>query len=121
MAHFAELNESNIVLRVIVINDNDCDGGVFPYSEQPGINFCKLLFGDNTIWKQTSYNGNFRYNFAGFEYIYDDENDAFISPKPYNSWVLNDKFIWVAPVDYPDNLELYQWDEDSISWVIMES
>lgn len=117
MAHFAELDENNIVKKVIVVNDNDCDGGEFPKSEESGINFCKSLLGQDTIWKQTSYNNNFRYNYAGIGFYYDEVNDAFISPKPFDSWVLDNNFKWKAPVEYPNDDALYSWDEETLSWI----
>lgn len=118
MAHFAEIKD-NIVQRVIVISDDKCNGGQFPNSELSGIEFCKKLFGQNTNWKQTSYNSNFRYNFAGAGYTYDEVNDAFISPKPpFDSWSLNDDFKWEAPVPYPTDGAFYIWDEDTLSWIL---
>lgn len=88
MAHFAELDENNIVLRVIAVHNNELlDNGV--ESEVKGITFCQSIFGIDTVWKQTSYNNNFRKNFAGVGFKYDKNRDAFISTKPYSSWVLN--------------------------------
>ena len=78
MAHFARLNENNIVTQVVVINNEDCGGGEFPQSEPIGQEFCKMLFGQDTIWKQTSYNSNFRVRYAGVGSLYDEELDEFI-------------------------------------------
>jgi len=93
MAHFAQLDESNNVLQVIVVNNNELlDNGI--ESEAKGIEFCQSLFGGN--WVQTSYNNNFRKNYAGIGYFYDESKDAFIPPKPKNgNWILNEETcIW---------------------------
>lgn len=90
MAHFAELNQNNVVLRVIVVgNDAIIDNG--QESEAKGIAFCQELFGANTRWVQTSYNGTIRKNYAGIDYLYDQTRDAFIAPKPDgDGWVLDE-------------------------------
>lgn len=116
MAHFAHLNENNVVTQVIVVNNNDCllDG---EENETIGVLFCKTLFGTDTKWKQTSYNGNIRKNYAGIGYTYDASRDAFIAPKPFASWILNEDICqWVAPVDYPTDGKSYSWDESTTSW-----
>lgn len=88
MAHFAELDENNVVKQVIVVNNNELlDNGV--ESEAKGIAFCQSLFGG--IWVQTSYNGNIRKNYAGIGFTYDSIRDAFIPPKPEGDWVLNEE------------------------------
>ena len=117
MAHFAQLDENNVVTQVIVVHNNDCQiNGV--ESEEAGVVFCKQLFGTETRWKQTSYNGNMRKNYAGIGYTYDEQRDAFIPPKPYASWVLDeDKCQWKAPVDMPTDGQMYSWDEATTSWV----
>lgn len=117
MAHFAQLDENNVVTQVIVVHNNELmDNGV--ESEAKGISFCQSLF-PNTNWKQTSYNGNMRKNYAGIGYTYDEQRDAFISPKPYASWVLNeDTCTWKAPVDMPSDGQMYIWDEATTSWVV---
>lgn len=114
MAHFAQLDNNNIVTQVIVVANNELlDSGI--ESEAKGIAFCQSLFGGN--WKQTSYNGNIRKNYAGVGYIYDSDKDAFIAPKPYESWVLNeDTCCWQAPTPMPTE-GMWRWDEDSISWI----
>jgi hypothetical protein len=116
MAHFAELDENNIVLQVIVVNNSELmDNG--SESEAVGIAFCQSLF-PNTTWVQTSYNGNFRKNYAGFGYTYDAVRDAFISPQPYPSWRLNENTCqWDAPVARPVDGGLYFWDETNQIWV----
>lgn len=111
MAHFAEIDENNIVLRILVIDDS---------VEHDGENWCHNLLGGR--WKQTSYNANIRKNFAGIGYKYDEALDGFIPPKPYPSWILDtEKCIWNPPVPYPDVpkgfRDYYQWDEETISWI----
>ena len=120
MAHFAQLNENNEVIQVIVVHNNELmmDG---QENEIKGILFCKSLYGEETKWKQTSYNGNFRKNYAGFGYTYDESRDAFIPPKPYNSWLLNETTcLWEAPTPMPNDGNFYRWDEATTSWVLVE-
>jgi len=114
MAHFAQL-ENNIVTQVIVVSNQDILDENGQESEQKGIDFCSNLLGGT--WKQTSYNGRIRKNYAGVGYTYDETLDAFIAPKPYNSWLLDeDKAQWKAPVDYPTDDKRYTWDENTTSW-----
>lgn len=118
MAHFAQINNSGIVLNVVVIANEDIldDNGV--ESEAVGIEFCKSLFGEATDWVQTSYNGNFRKRFAGVGYKYDKHYDAFIPPRPYLSWVFNTETLdWDPPILYPDDGKIYVWDEYIRNWV----
>ncbi len=117
MAHFAQLDENNVVTQVIVVHNNDCQiNGV--ESEDAGVVFCKTLFGADTVWKQTSYNGNIRKNYAGIGYTYDAGRDAFIPPQPFPSWVLDEATCrWGAPVPYPEDGKRYAWDESTQSWV----
>ena len=117
MAHFAELNENNIVVRVIIVHNNELIDAYGNEDEQKGIAFCKSLFGADTRWVQTSYNSSFRKNYAGEGYSYDPDHDAFIKPKPYPSWVLNNDFNWETPIPYPNDGLMYGWDEDKISWI----
>lgn len=116
MAHFAELGADNEVLRVIVVHNNELLDGDGVEQEQLGINFCQRLFGGR--WVQTSYNGSFRKNFAGNGYTYDEDRDAFIEPKPYPSWTLNeDTCIWEPPIAAPlDTDQVYVWEEETTSW-----
>lgn len=116
MAHFAQLDENNVVTQVIVVHNNELlDNGV--ESEAKGIEFCQTLF-PGTTWKQTSYNGNMRKNYAGIGFTYDHSRDAFISPKPYASWVLNEQSCrWESPVPYPTDGKNYTWDEATTSWI----
>lgn len=120
MAHFAQIDENNIVINVIVVSDSDCAGGNFPESESHGEAYLKSMFGSNTRWKQTSYNSNFRYNFASIGYKYDDVSDAFIEEKPYESWILDDNFRWKAPLDLPNDSGHYIWNENEQTWVNLE-
>jgi hypothetical protein len=121
MAHFAELDQNSTVLQVIVVNNNDVNNLPFPESEPIGIAFCQSLLGPDTRWAQTSYNANFRYNYAGIGYTFDPTptpNGAFIPPKPYPSWLLNtNTFKWEPPVPYPNDGGIYEWDEATQSWV----
>jgi len=114
MAHFAELDENNVVLQVIVGVDEPLDGEAI-YQAETG-----------KVWKRTSYNTQggqhqfggtpFRKNYAGIGYIYDDQRDAFISPKPYPSWVLNENTcLWQAPIPMPDT-GVWSWNESTLSW-----
>jgi hypothetical protein len=115
MAHFAKLDENKNVLAVhVVVNDViTIDGNE---SEQAGIDFLTSLHG-HTLWKQTSYNGTFRKNYAGIGYTYDYARDAFIPPKPYQSWILNENTCqWQAPVEKPNDGKNYNWSELTTSW-----
>jgi hypothetical protein len=114
MAHFAKINSDNIVEQIVVVNNSDCAGGQYPQSEASGAEFCSNLFGGQ--WKQTSYNQTFRKHFAGIGFTYDPVRDAFIAPRPFPSWSLNeDTCEWVAPSARPDGN--YSWDEATLEWV----
>ena len=114
MAHFAELDADNVVLRVIVVN-NEVITENGEEKEQLGIDFLTNLYGG--VWKQTSYNNNFRKHYAGQDFTYDQTKDAFICPQPYPSWTLvEDTCEWEAPTPYPDDGKEYFWDEDTTSW-----
>lgn len=118
MAHFAELDENNVVLRVIVVGNKDTSDASGVEKEYIGQAFCERLYGGN--WKQTSYNGNIRKNYAGIGFTYSSDIDAFVPPKPYASWVLNnDTAQWEAPTPMPDDGQIYSWDEDTTSWVLV--
>ena len=115
MAHFAELGENNVVLRVIVVDNKDTSDTSGNEVEEIGANFCRNLLGGT--WKQTSYNANFRKNYAGIGFTYDSQRDAFIPPKPFASWLLNeDTCRWDAPVAYPADGKLYVWNEETTTW-----
>ena len=128
MAHFATLDESNIVTQVdVVANDVILDGDGNE-QEQLGINFLTALYGAGN-YKQTSYNKNFRKNYAGVGYTYDAVKDKFIKSKPYASWSLDENDDWKAPVEYPadgDNTNWYTWDEsvyqgdNTKGWIAVE-
>jgi hypothetical protein len=121
MSHFAELDENNVVKRVIVVANKDTADANGNEVESIGVAFCQKLFGGT--WVQTSYNGNKRKNYAGVGYTYDADIDAFVPPQPYASWVLNDSAQWEAPVAMPEDAgtgeppKMYQWDEATTSWV----
>jgi len=115
MAHFAELNENNEVLRVIVVNNAELLDEQGQESEQKGIDFCTNLLGGR--WIQTSYNSNFRKNFAGIGFKYDPANDWFQASQPYPSWTLDSNAQWQAPTPRPSDDKLYTWDEDTTTWV----
>jgi hypothetical protein len=116
MAHFAQLDENSVVLQVIVVNNSECFDTNGIESEAVGVAFCQSLLGGN--WKQTSYNGTIRKNYAGIGYTYDSGRDAFIPPKPYASWLLNEATcLWNAPTPMPTDDKRYIWDEPTISWV----
>jgi len=119
MAHFAELNDNNVVTRVIVVANKDTADANGNEVESIGVAFCQKLFGGN--WKQTSYNGSIRKNYAGIGYSYDAGRDAFISPQPYPSWVLDENADWEAPVPMPNDEKMYSWDESTQSWVELPS
>tara|TARA_R100000742_G_C4275172_1_gene95491 strand:- start:850 stop:1239 length:390 start_codon:yes stop_codon:yes gene_type:complete len=114
MAHFAQLDGDNKVINVIVV-DNDVITVDGEEVEQVGIDFCKSLLGEDTVWKQCSYNNNFRHVYPSeLNSTYDEDNDVFILPQPYPSWTLDSNFNWLAPVPYPDaiNDKKYIWDEE---------
>jgi len=121
MAHFAELDSNNVVLRVIVVGNKDTADASGVEKEHIGAAFCERLFGGT--WKQTSYNVNQRKNYAGIGYTFDATRDGFIPPKPFNSWVLVEETCqWKAPVDMPADAgtgeppKRYTWDEATLSW-----
>ena len=114
MAHFAKL-ENNVVTQVIVVSNQDILDENGQENEQKGIDFCSNLLGGT--WIQTSYNGNIRKNYAGIGYTYDESRDAFIAPKPYASWVLDETTAqWKAPVAMPTDDKRYTWNEETKSW-----
>ena len=125
MAHFAELNSSNEVLRVIVISNDDVEanGGELSSEAETFVASIVPHSENGTAWKQTSYNSNFRKQYAGIGYTYDASKDKFISPQPYPSWSLDSNDDWQAPVTYPTITEinsepvLISWDEDNQKWL----
>jgi len=148
MAYFAKINSENIVETIISINNSVITDSNGVEQEQLGVDFINKLYKTNDVWKQTSYNTRggkyynfdntlsldqskaFRKNYAGKGFKYDQQKDAFIAPKPFNSWILNeDTCIWEAPVAYPityiqnrmDGLgnpinDVYKWNETNLSW-----
>lgn len=119
MAHFAQLDENNIVTQVIVVNNDVVSNLPFPDSEAPGIAFCKSILGKNTVWRQTSYNRNFRKNYASSGYAYDVGRDAFVPPQPFPSWTLDEATCqWMPPIPYPTDDRYYEWNEASGDWVL---
>jgi hypothetical protein len=115
MAHYAFLDENNVVTEVITgIDETELIEGLDP----------ETWYGNfrGQVCKRTSYNNNYRKNYAGTGYIYDEDRDAFISPKPYASWILNEETcLWEAPVAYPDDDNYYVWHEDTVSWKAVET
>ena len=119
MAHFAELDDNKIVLRVLAISNEDITDENGDEQESLGIALCDKLYGDST-WVQTSYNHNFRKQYAGIGFTYDSAKDKFIRPKPYPSWSLDENDDWQSPVAKPDDEgegKFYSWSEDTLSWV----
>tara|TARA_Y100000816_G_C25602243_1_gene322714 strand:+ start:95 stop:472 length:378 start_codon:yes stop_codon:yes gene_type:complete len=121
MAHFAKLGTGNIVTAVHAVSNDVAT------TEQAGVDFLNDLYKTRDVWKKTSYNTKggvhllggtpFRKNYAGIDYTYDQTKDAFIPPKPFDSWTLNETTcIWEAPVAYPSDDKDYEWDESSTSW-----
>lgn len=119
MAHFAQLNENNIVIQVITAGNEYEETGEELYAQIAG-----------GVWKRTSYNTKggfhteggtpFRKNYAGIGYSYDPIRDAFIPPKPFQSWILNENTcLWDAPIPYPNDGNIYNWNEETLSWVIV--
>jgi hypothetical protein len=120
MAHFAQLDENNVVIQVIVVANHEIQDENGNESEAKGIAFCKNLLGENTRWVQTSYNHNFRNTYAGKGHTYDPDRDVFIPPRPFPSFVFNSETLdWHCPIPMPEQREGYigpMWDEDSVSW-----
>ena len=125
MAHFAKLGVGNIIETVEVVSND------IATTEQAGVDFLNNLYGSRDVWKQTSYNTvggqhlldgtPFRKNFAGIGYSYDQTRDAFIAPKPFNSWTLDETTcLWEAPVAYPTDGENYNWNETNQTWDLIE-
>ena len=117
MAHFAKIGLNNIVIDVLVVANRETMDASGVEHESIGIEFLKNLTGHET-WVQTSYNGKIRKNYAGIGYIYDSIRDAFIPPKPYPSWTMNEQTcLWSAPTPMPTDGKNYHWDESTLNWV----
>jgi hypothetical protein len=113
MAYFAQLDENNIVINVIKIDNSDCllDG---VEDEATGISFCNSLIPGK--WIQTSYNDRIRKNYAGIDFYYDADLDAFIAPQPFSSWTLDEETChWIPPVPRPEE-GFWSWNEETLSW-----
>ena len=120
MSHFAKLGPNNVVEQVIVVDNKDTADANGIEKEYIGAAFCERLLGGR--WVQTSYNARIRKNYAGIGYTYDEQRDAFIPPKPFASWVLNEETCqWKAPVDMPTDGQMYSWDEATTSWKAQEA
>ena len=122
MAHFAQLDENNVVTQVIVVGNDDIKDVNGNEVESIGVAFCQKLLGADTNWKQTSYNSNMRVRYAGIGYSYNAELDAFVAPQPFASWTLDsDTADWVSPLGAAPALtdaevearSYYRWDEDA--------
>lgn len=121
MAYFAEIDSDGIVLRVISISNADAPDPAPATSEPLGQEFIANVLGLSGTWKQTSYNGNMRKQYAGPGYTYDSAADVFITPQPFPSWTLDANHDWQAPVPYPSDGGRYRWDEDTLAWVEVTS
>jgi len=122
MAHFAKLDENNVVTKVHLVNNIEMLAADGSESEIMGIAFLIRWSGGYSNWKQTSYNGKIRKNYAGIGYTYDSQRDAFIPPQPFPSWTLNeDTCLWDAPTPYPTDDQRYYWDEETTSWVVIDA
>jgi len=124
MAYFAKLGTGNIIEKVISVNNSVITDSNGIEQEQLGVDFINKLYNTRDVWKQTSYNNNIRKNFAGIGYSYDQTRDAFIPPKPFNSWILKeDTCRWEAPIPSPssytneqDKLVQFRWNENILNW-----
>jgi len=110
MSHWAEIDSNNLVIRIIVGDNNELDEG-----------YSWIINNLGGKWIKTSYNKNIRKNFAGIGFSYDEKLDAFIPPKPFPSWKLNNDCLWEAPISYPNDKEEYIWNEDNLSWQLATS
>ena len=141
MAHFAKLGIGNIVEIVVIVNNTVITDSNGIEQEQLGVDFLNNLYKSNNVWKKTSYNTlggiyynldsngyrvvsedqskSFRKNYAGIGFIYDENRDAFITPKPFNSWILNENTcLWEAPIPIPATGGPYRWNEETQTWEI---
>ena len=115
MASFAKLGKGNIVEKVIAVDDS------IATTEQAGVEFLQNLYNNRDVWKQTYIDGSQRKNYAGIGYTYDQEKNAFIPPRPYDSWTLNETTCeWEAPVTEPDDEQRYFWNETTKQWDLNE-
>jgi hypothetical protein len=119
MAHFAKLDENNIVTQVLVVNNEVLIKTDGTESEHKGKVFLNGLFGNGT-WVQTSYNNNFRKQFASIGGTYDKQNDVFINEKLFTSWILDENFDWQPPTPYPNDNKTYFWNQETQAWQLIE-
>jgi len=120
MAHFAKIGLNNKVIEVLSVNNEVLLDSNGVEQESIGVDFLTKLTG-YPIWKQTSYNKNFRKNFAGIGMTYDEDKDVFIPKKPFASWILNeDTYIWEAPITKPNDNQRYNWNEENQTWDLLE-
>ena len=118
MAHFARLDENNVVQTVIVVSNDDLFDEDGIEQETFGVAVCRSIFGNDTTWVQTSYNGNFRKQYGEPGFLYDATADVFYDPiGPFPSWRLDDNYDWQPPTPMPIDGKSYYWDEDSLTWV----
>lgn len=116
MAHFAKLDDNNVVTQVVVVDNRDTADAFGVEKEHIGAAFLERVLGG--VWKQTSYNNKIRKNYAGIGFTFDAQRDAFIPPKPFDSWVLVEESCqWNPPVPYPNDGKPYTWDESNLQWV----
>lgn len=119
MAYFAKVNDLGVVEKVISVSNLVLGEPhvLFPETEQLGSDFIVNTLGLGGNWKQTSYNRSFRKNYAGVGFLFDESRNAFIPPRPYPSWLLDEQTcLWVSPVPYPQDQKMYIWDEEEIAW-----
>ena len=110
MAHFAKIDENNIVQEVLVVDNS---------LEHRGEDFLANELGLGGRWIQTSYNSNFRKQYAGVGFYYDETKDIFVSPQPFTSWILNENNDWQAPIEKPSDAKMYIWNEETLTWQII--
>ena len=115
MGHYAKIDENNVVTQVVVVDNKDMADASGVEKEHIGAAHLEKILGGT--WKQTSYNGNIRKNYAGIGYTYRADIDAFVPPKPFASWLLNANAQWEAPVAMPTDGKMYSWDEEAVNWV----
>jgi len=114
MAHFCRIDENGLVLQVVVVDNKDTADASGVEKEHIGAAHLEKILGGT--WKQTSYNGNMRKNYAGIGYTYRSDIDAFVPPKPFASWILNADAQWEPPTPMPTDGKMYSWDEATTSW-----
>ncbi len=117
MAHFARIDENGVVQQVVVVDNKDTADASGVEKEHIGAAHLEKILGGN--WKQTSYNGNMRKNYAGIGYTYRSDIDAFVPPQPFASWILNADAQWEPPTPMPTDGKMYSWDEATTSWVTL--